>query len=288
MKKAIQLLILFFMFCSSANCQTMPTFGEIFDFDVNDEFQYREYSPGSPTTSVTRYIITDKYFSVANDTVFYGRLFHNYVSTWDFTPPGHMVYYFSSYTDTVFITNLDALINTIFSNEVNDSCNISSDTLYYASDFCEVFSYDHYRCLGCCFEGQMTTFVYGIGIGLAFYHYTYPSEWDEVIKKLFYYKKGVIECGEPDLLAVSVNEPEIAKKALQVYPNPADNVIHFSTGSSDCSRVAVFNSLGIIVLSLNEYLDGPVSTSSLDNGLYFVRIENDLGSHSCKFVIDRN
>lgn len=288
MKKTLQLLILLTLFFLSANSQTMPTIGEIFDFDINDEFQSREYSPGSPTTWVTRYTITDKYFSAANDTVFYGRHFDNYISTWDFTPPGHVIYYFSSYNDTTFITNLDALINAAYANEINDSCNVSTDTLYYASDFCGVYSYEHYRCLGCCFEGQFATVIFGIGIGSAYYHYNYPSEWAETIRKLFYFKKGILECGNPDLLAVSVNAPEKVDKTIQIYPNPAGNEIHFNTGFLKCSRLVIYNSLGIKVLNLNEYLDGPVNICSLDNGLYFVMIESDQGTHTCKFVIDRN
>lgn len=288
MKKAMLLLIPFFGFYFSANSQTMPTRGEIFDYDVNDEFQYRDYSSEDPFPNATRYVITDKYYSATNDTVFYGRHFDNYTSTWDFTPPGHLIYFFSSYNDTTFVTNLDTLINAAFSNEIIDSCNISTDTLHYNSDFCGVFSYEHYRCVGCCFEGQLTSVVYGIGIGLASRYYAYPSEWYETRRILFYYKKGSIECGEPDLLAVSVNEPEKLDKTLLVYPNPADHIIHFNTGFSNRNRVTIYNSLGNIVLTINEYLDGPVNTSSLDNGLYFVRIENDLGSHSCKFVIDRN
>lgn len=95
MKKTIQLLILFIGFYFSANSQTMPTRGEIFDFNINDEFQYREFHD-SPWSTVTRYVIIDKFYSSANDTVFYGRHFDNYTSTWDFTPPEHMVYYFNS------------------------------------------------------------------------------------------------------------------------------------------------------------------------------------------------
>lgn len=287
MKKTVQLLILFMGFNFGANSQTMPTRGEIYDFDINDEFQSWENSPGSPTTFVTRCTITDKYFSAANDTVFYGRHCNNYITTWDFSL-GHMVYYFSNHTDTIYYTNLDTLINAPYSNELNDSCNISFDTLYYASDFCGIYAYEHYRCLGCCFEGQFTTLLYGIGIGLAYYHYQYPSEWGETIRTLFYYKKGTIECGEPDLIAVSVNEPEIFNQITLVYPNPADNVIHFNTGFSIWNRVAIYNSLGVMVLSLNEYLGGPVNISSLDNGFYFVSIENDLGTQTCKFVIDHN
>jgi hypothetical protein len=287
MKKIIHLLILFMGFYFNANCQTMPTIGEIYDFDINDEFQSREFYD-SPWPSVKRYVITDKFYSYANDTVFYGRHFDNYTSTWDFTPPGHMVYYFHSYSDTVFYTNLDTLINAPYANELIDSCNISSDTLYYSSDFCGAYSYEHYRCLGCCFEGQLTRIIYGIGIGTAYYHYNYPSEWYEITRTLFYYKKGAIECGEPDLLAVSVNEPGIDYKTTQAYPNPANQEIQFNTGLSNRNRVAIYNSLGIKVLSLKEYIGESVNVSSLENGFYLVLIENDQGTHTCKFVIDRN
>lgn len=288
MKKAIHLLILFIGLYLSANAQIMPTIGEIFDYEINDEYQYWEYEDENYFPNATRIKIIDKFFSAENDTVFYVRHFNNYTSYWDFTFPGHLVYNFNSYTDTIFFTNLNTLINARYANEINDSCNVSFDTLYYASDFCGVYSYEHYRCHECCFEGQSTTTVYGIGIGLAYYHYQYPSEWAETERKLFYYKKGLTECGHPDLITVSVNEPGIVNKIIRVYPNPADNVIHFNIEFSLRNRVAIYNMLGIMVLSLNEYLGDPVNISSLDNGFYFARIENDQGTHICKFVIDRN
>lgn len=290
MKKIIQLLILSMGFYFNANSQTMPTRGEIYDFDVNDEFQFQVTESGyfGNLPNATRYVIIDKFYSAAHDTVFYGRHFDNYTSYVDFTPPVHLVYLFNSFTDTISYTNLDTLINADYANEYTDSCSTSSDTLFYASDFCGNYVYQHSRCFGCCFEGQFTRLIYGVGIGQAYYHYNYPSEFYEITRTLFYYKKGTIECGEPDLLTVSVNEPGTGNKITQVYPNPADNVIHFNTGLSKKNKVTIYNSLGNIVLSLNEYKEGPVNVSSLENGFYFVLIENDHGKQTCKFIINRN
>jgi hypothetical protein len=284
MQKSLLFMFLLAGVVFNSFCQTMPTVREIYNFDVNDEFQYREYRPGLPTTYVTRYVITDKYYSASNDTVFYGRYFDNYISTYGYDQPE---YYFNSYSDTTYVAKLDSLISSTFSNQYNDSCNTSYDTLYNASNFCGVYSYRHAYCSNCCFEPMFSTTIFGVGIGRTYHYVNYPSHWFEEIKTLFYFKKGDMECGEPDLLAVSVKGHDLNVRTAHIYPNPADNFVYFGKGTLKQNKVSVYNSLGKMVLFLNEYNGEPVNISSLGNGLYFVQMEIENEIHTGKFIINR-
>ena len=199
-------------------------------------------------------------------------------------------YQYIHYDRNVYYTNLDSLISAQFAGEYSDPCNLSYDTLYYPSDLCGILSYENNRCNGCCYGGSTINKQLGVGIG-NFYSSLQSHEhpYYQRTSNMFYYKKGDLECGVPDLNDnLSVNETEAGSKIIRVYPNPADQVIQFTTGISRQDKVTILNSLGKQVLSLIEYSEGPVNISSLDKGIYFVKIENDQGIYTCKFVIDRN
>lgn len=285
MKRHLKLMVILIFFYSGANSQTMPTIGEIYDFEIDDEFHYSisESWPSPNWPNVKRHKIIDKYYSATNDTVFYTRKFNNYTGTYNFST-GQMEYFFSAYIDKIFYTNLNTLINARYANEYTDSCNYSSDALFYNEDLCNTFSYKHWRCVGCCFEGRAYTWIYSIGLGLPYIRDYYPSEFHEKVTELFYFKKGIIECGTPSLLAVSVNKPIEGRKVIDIYPNPARNEINFEAGFSKSENVTIFNSLGTIVLNLNNYTEGPINIGSLKEGFYFGLILTDSGTHSFKFI----
>lgn len=285
MQKSLLFIFLLAGVVFNSFCQTMPTVREIYNFDVNDEFHFSKDGDGSYIRRIERFTVTDKYFSAANDTVFYRLSNSNY----DHLNYGGG-YIFRHYNEIIFHTNLDSLISAQFAGEYHDSCNMFTDNLFYSSELCGILSYKHDYCMNCCYGGFGKVRSYGVGIG-NFYSFggSYEHPYPHTTTKMFYYKKGVLECGVPDLTNnLSVNETEAESKTIRVYPNPADQVIHFTTGISRQDKVTILNSLGKQVLSLIEYSEGPVNISSLDKGIYFVKIENDQGIYTCKFVIDRN
>ena len=71
----------FLLFTLKGKCQDTLTIGEVFDFSVNDEFQSSNSTPGQGSyPNATRMKIIGKWYSAANDTVFYIRYFDNYNS----------------------------------------------------------------------------------------------------------------------------------------------------------------------------------------------------------------
>ena len=122
-----------FLFCLiiEANSQNKLTVREVYDFDINDEFHYSEsltnITPSPP--GAYRYIILYKYFSKANDTVFYVRSTNGYTTSVNWSPSPHLDYSFYSSEQTIFYTNLDSRIDYQNKNWPNDTCNSFKDTI---------------------------------------------------------------------------------------------------------------------------------------------------------------
>jgi hypothetical protein len=105
----------------------------------------------------------------------------------------------------------------------------------------------------------------------------------------------VIEGGEFDnseSVAFRANESlsvkENAFANFTIYPNPADNVLNISLNNTNelPETVRVFNVLGqaVVTKSVTNSSDLNVNVSSLQKGIYFVRIENETTSGVVKFV----
>ena len=86
--------------------------------------------------------------------------------------------------------------------------------------------------------------------------------------------------------SLSVKENAFANFAI--YPNPADNVLNISLNNTNelPETVKVFNTLGqaVVTKSVTNSSDLNVNVSSLQKGIYFVRIENETTSGVVKFV----
>src|SRR5947207_2745036 len=115
--KKLLLILLFFFNLSLLHAQNLMTVREIFDFNINDEFQWRgSYNGGPP--AVQRIKIIGKYFSSGNDTIFYIEQYNNYNSYFNCCPTPHLDYTFYNGTDTVSYSNLDSLFDL---TGINDS-----------------------------------------------------------------------------------------------------------------------------------------------------------------------
>ena len=76
--------------------------------------------------------------------------------------------------------------------------------------------------------------------------------------------------------------------AYQLYPNPADNFIQFTTAPQEDSAWVIYNMLGKTMMQgfINENVNGQIDISSLTNGLYFIKVrngQNDVITH--KFMV---
>jgi hypothetical protein len=264
--KHIKLFFFFLMgFTFHANCQTMMTVGEVYDFSVNDEFHYKTLSV--PPNAV-RIKITEKYFSINTDTVYYVFTFDNYSTAVDMsTNPPHLDYTFESGTDTMQYAMLDSMINTLYQFPTDSTVgNYFNDTLYYYNAYCDVPVYEYDGCIGCIFEGHFTNEIFGKGLGRVFIHdYVTPLD---VTYQMSYFKKDSIECGTPDSTTMSISESANIKSRISIYPNPAKDFITIE--GSDIFWLEILNSSGEMVMKRNYY-NGKINISSLPAGLYLLR-----------------
>jgi hypothetical protein len=111
MKTLLSILLILTVFIPEVKSQTTLTIGQVYDYNINDQFHYYIY--GVPPNA-TRFTIVDKQFSPLHDSVTYVRHFDNYSSRVIADPSPHLEYFFNSYTDTLIITNLDLLISDQF------------------------------------------------------------------------------------------------------------------------------------------------------------------------------
>lgn len=72
---------------------------------------------------------------------------------------------------------------------------------------------------------------------------------------------------------------------LTLYPNPAQNEFSVSSGINTISAVEVLNAQGQVVLAESSYNGGKINVSSLQTGLYFVRIEAEGKNYLKKLLI---
>lgn len=242
------------------NAQEISTIRQIYDFETGDVFHIKAegFSPNSGYLSITYIEITDKYFSQNMDTVFYSRDIGYGVSS-TYYPEWTVEYY----TDTVYYTDLDQLIND------GDIDSVYSDPEFYNGrliNYNEPFpAWNKYK------------FVIGCGIALDYYH-NWDYDYGET-KELKYYKKGDEIWGDSLLLGVD-NENLVYNLYVQVYPNPfiSDLYIDLTYVNSGICEGFLYDSGGkqlssfpLIVNRVNSIqLDG------LHKGLFFLKIRGDL------------
>ena len=91
---------------------------------------------------------------------------------------------------------------------------------------------------------------------------------------------------ESDPLSVTVIWDAIHEngKEAKIYPNPANDVLHVE--GSEVILVEVYNIMGQSVLSVNENFKS-INISSLQNGIYFVRLKTNDGEKTVKLVIEK-
>ncbi|MGZ3904188.1 MAG: T9SS type A sorting domain-containing protein [Bacteroidia bacterium] len=280
MKKWPYFLLLTIFFSAIVNGQSTMTGREIYDFDVNDEFQF---SHSNMPPNADRYIITGKHYSPDSSTVYYTRSFDNYISSVDYNGGPHLVYAFSSGIDSVSYSYLDS---TIKNNYPVDSCNTASDTSYQsASHYCNMMVYERTHCAACCFEGQYYFEAYGKGLGQVTNNYSYPAYNYTNNYGLFYYKKGIISCGNKDGTTASIAS-SVLRPTIKVFPSPAVNTLNISNVVSQ-SYVKISDALGKVVLEAKISFDTSLDISDLRSGIYSVMIYNGTRNDLFKVVVSK-
>jgi cyanophycinase-like exopeptidase len=88
-----------------------------------------------------------------------------------------------------------------------------------------------------------------------------------------------IDCG-------SAGMNNFKQHTLLIYPNPAENSIHFNVNTGTTSIIEIYNSNGALISSLTSTESNllEINVSSFEPGVYFVKIENTSGTTWGKFV----
>ncbi len=280
-----------YYYCNADPCAytlpevTLLTIGEVFDFEVGDQFHFRGQASGQPPNA-DRITITDKYFSQDNDTVFYQIEHNSYYSFLDWSSGEPVLEYtFYTSTDNMLYTNLDEPISTLDSMFlINVNVILSPDyqcnTLVNRSNISvgpEGFPADNY----------IKEYGKGLGVTWHFYH-SGEGQITTLNDKLFYYKKGNTICGEPDVVATGGFKPE---SSVGIYPNPAADHITFTINKpikgqgTGNATYHIINSAGLNCSSgiINQG-DNKINIGELPTGLYLLKIVVDGAVYTGKFM----
>ena len=99
-----------------------------------------------------------------------------------------------------------------------------------------------------------------------------------------YYVSQTVNGCESEKLAITVTETlgvdDVELKDFSLYPNPTKDKLYFNS-SQIINRIRIYNAVGQL---LGDYLlndtDGEINLSKLENGIYFIKINNQLKSYS--------
>ena len=272
MKNYLLFFLLIFMSLAAVRGQSIFTVGEVYDFNVNDEFhvqwKYLE-NPVSPP-NVNRSKIIGKYFSADNDTVFYFRAYNNYLTTYVSTPP-HLEYEFFIGVDTFFYTHLDSLVKYEIPSELSDSCSSSLDSIYNSTWYGNQLIYDHQYKTGCIEEEEYFQYIYAKGLGRLSYTNSFLHYFYQYTEEVFYFKKDSIEWGTPDTL-MGIPSPEIPEP-VRVFPNPVADFLQIENVHS-ATELRLYELSGKVVLTKKIPGSTSLDIRHLEPGFYIFTADN--------------
>lgn len=278
------LLILIF-FGINLNAQNDLTIREVFDFEVGDEFQYRNVGgniPGNYPPNADRLKVIDKYYSTSNDTLFYVFSQNSYYTVFLTESP----YFMKVFNSDTIIESYTSLDSSIFSYDEM----VIGDTIYKWKDF-DWFSYDSthkiasyfcnvelngFTCSDNDFEPNVYFKEYGKGIGiLRDARIDSPSPYIWYDNQLFYCKKGTFICGTPDL-TTSIHKIDFEYE-ISIFPNPANKElkVNFINSCLNNSTIKIFNSIGkLFLVSQVKESNTVLDISNLIDGIYYIQINS--------------
>lgn len=263
-------LIIFLLSIDSFTAQSYLTIGQVFDFNINDEFHYtRENQPSNGE----RITVIDKYYSINSDTVFY-TLHHdiyNVIPDYSVSPPGS-IYVFDTIIDTIFYSNLNMPIYYMWPQ--NDPEFVFYDSIKELdTNFCDI-ELNSYYIQQYSFEPSWFKRSYGRGIGITLDYWHYQGNGVSqfpVWERMIYYKKDSMNCGSPDLTSLGLTNLN-GQEDFFIFPNPSDGIISIDNISSQKINIKVFNATGELKYK-EQNISSEIDLSNLSNGIYILEIE---------------
>jgi len=277
----LSLIILIVLFPLIISAQNLMTVGEIFDFEIGDEFQIKGVGYIAPI-NIDRITIKDKYYSLDGDTVFYVR-FHD---SYDFNVGNEQSpYIFWTKTDTVSYTNLDACITqTGYWTSYDTIMNYYDTINEFGENYCNVLL-NGYEYSVNSFEPIIFSKVYGKGLGLVRNYYNDVSEFSEYDFTLFYHKKNGVSCGIPNTKTSSISENNLLND-FRIYPVPTKGFIKIENKRKiEIESISITNLNGQIVKQFNT-MKSVFDISDISSGFYFLKITCKNGALNKKIIIE--
>ena len=249
--KRNSLLLALLITANSLLAQIQHTIGNVYDFEINDLFQYSYVLPNQGYGSQKN--ILDKYYSINKDTITY--IIEN--STWSANPYTQTTTY-NQNIDTISYTNLNSLVFQIGTVSFENSNCIDSN---------KVFT----QIISPYFEPEITIRKFGIGLGQIETEYIYAAENKYYKTSLSYYNKGGVSCGNFSSAFGSIGTKKIDSNNLtiSVFPNPTNDFVTISA-NQDLIKIELFNEIGQMIKS--DYKSKAMDLSDLPKGLYIVKL----------------
>ena len=265
------ILLVNFSFLQTIRAQEYLKNYEVYDFEQGDEFHYKdEYKRIIHSTNetiylkdnLTNYTILEKYYSSAEDTLFYIRN----VKMKDFLN-GQLV----EKTDTIFYANLS-----------ENAAPIGWVVIKIDSNYCNGREINDYS-EGDSFYVKTKWYVRGCGNTRVSGSNSGGGETSSYSYKLIYYRKGEETWGGP--VYVSVEKHEAQKDVVILHPNPARDRVYIDVsgrGEFDCY---IYNQTGQLIEQVRlddkrNWLD----VSNLKPGIYYVKVSHDNYSSATKLI----
>ncbi len=285
-KRTLGLLLLFLP--STIFCQNDLTIGEVFNYEIGDEFQSISYHYPNPQ-SLRRFAVMDKYFTNSGKTVNYKREYSNWNLVLVTVPFYHMEYRFQYFEEVRSYSNLDSNIRKYsgYYDDQNDSIgNYYSDTIYFSNELCSGNVFKYHACLACNFEGTSYEGIYREGLGEIYYKTAAYADQELQVYTLIYFKKGAFSCGTPSMIFEGVNDFGDANIQLNVSPNPTSDYLNIDFQNSEPCEILLLSMDGrTIKQEKSNSLHYKMDVSALEKGVYLLKVSDENRSKIMKVVI---
>jgi len=265
--------ILLFLFLGQAVHAQYPTRGEIYDFQVGDEFHYR-VNPGSQYVSaINRKFVLERFDFPDQDSVSYTIRFERYSATFPPDNSGPINEIYEDDTLTYGINNLSVeLIPPKCNDTLPPGACFAEDTLLL-NNFCDrdVTFFSIIEGVPY-FEYDRNEWKYAPGLGQFYKWYGSDSGGNyQEETSMIYYKKGDDVCGTPNYIISNVESNSIYRD-ISIFPNPSTGVIQLDISDNEIDLLQVYDITGkqvYVKKSPSILLDLTI----LDSGVYFITVK---------------
>lgn len=308
MKKYLLLFLLLFT-KAEIKSQSLMTVGQIYNYDIGDIFIRTVGGYYAPPT-ITTVTITNKYFSLLFDSVFYIS------NSTSYTSPACslcVAIYDTTYNDTSYYTNLNDTVGAGLGAKLHewypgciDTAGYTGmwvDSVFYDTSFCSKLTTRIYRmdngpqlndsCYSY-FEAFLGYDEYGEGVGQRRHYYNTCSQgfpYCEEGGHLMFYKKGNDSCGFRPMIPIPSSIAEYdAAKAFKIFPNPFafQTKLTFDKEQKN-SYITITTILGEKMQTFNfNGKELTIGSEQLRNGIYFVKVFDGEKSYCKKLIVEHD